>query len=118
MTVCVCVCVLVHIPLAEVRKEWLDSWGCGLQHLYTLGQHSRIYQDVFGREFKPLGLLRVEYPEGQHVTWGDMVVAKHAAVQPQVTLPGNLEGGFATLILTNPDGHLQDNTQELLHWMV
>lgn len=113
-----CVSVLVYIPLVEVRREWLDTRGRGLQQLHTLGRHSHIYQDVFGREFHPQGFLWVEYPDGHRVTWGDMVAAKHAVIPPQVTLPGNLGGGYATLILTNPDGHLQDSTRELLHWMV
>lgn len=108
----------VYIPLGEVKEEWLEARGRGIEQLQCLGQHSRIYEDVFGREFRPLGFLWVVYPDGHQVTWGDLIPAKHALSQPLVTLPGNLSGEFATLLLTNPDGHLQDSTQELLHWMV
>ena len=108
----------MYIPLAEVRREWLGARGRGLQQLHCMGHHSHIYQDVFGCEFRPLGFLWAEFPEGHLVTWGDIVAAKHASTQPRVTLPGNLGGGYATLTLTNPDGHLKDSTHELLHWIV
>lgn len=109
---------IVYVPLGQVRKEWLGTRGRGIEQLRCLGQHSHIYDDVFGFEFRPLGFLWVVYPDGYQVTWGDLIPAKHALLEPRVTLPGNLRGDYATLLLTNPDAHLQDSTQELLHWMV
>jgi hypothetical protein len=108
----------VYVPLDDVRREWLDARGRGTTQLKHLGHHSGIYKDVFGKEFHPQGYLWAEYPESHLVTWGDIIAAKYAVSQPKVTLPGNMDGTYATLILTNPDGHLGDNTQEVLHWMV
>lgn len=123
----------LYIPLEEVRREWLGqeeagsgqgevAWlktkPQGIRQLQVLGHHSNIYQDVFGLDFHPLGFLDISYPSGQHVMWGEVIGAKHTISQPKVTLPDHLASGYATLTLTNPDGHLQDHTQELLHWMV
>ena len=110
---------LVYVPLEEVRKECLDvRWGRGLHQLETAGNHSNIYQDVFGDIFRPLGFLEVLYPEHNKVSWGNLIEAKNTLSQPQVTLPAHLLGNYATLILTDPDGHLQEGSGELLHWMV
>lgn len=108
---------VVYIPLEEVRSVWLAPRGQGFRQLQTSGLHSNIYNDVFGAVFRPLGFLEVSY-SNCHVTWGDVIPAKDALVQPKVILPHQLKGDYASLILTNPDGHLHDNTQELLHWMV
>ena len=109
---------IVFVPLDEVRREWLGGRGRGLHQLRSLGLHSLIYQDVYGQEFMPQGILGVSYLAGPQVTWGDIVVAKDATAAPQVTLPSDPKHGYATLTLTNPDGHLQQQSQELLHWMM
>lgn len=97
---------------------WLSPNGRGMHQLQTSGLHSRIYQDVFGHVFWPRSTLEISYSNCHHVLWGDVIAAKHTSSQPKVTLPSQLKGEYATLVFTNPDGHLQDSTQELLHWMV
>ena len=87
--------------------------------LRTSGTHCHIYQDVFGYEFRPVGFLSVSYSEYYPVTWGNLIQAKHALEAPRVELHSlHLPDGYVSLALTNPDGHLLDNTQELLHWMM
>lgn len=108
----------MYVDLAEVRKTWLERRGGGLVQLSTSGKHCHVYQDVFGCEFWPLGCLEVSYSDTHPVTWGDMIPAKQALSEPRVTLPDALSGSYATLLLTSPDGHLQDNMRELLHWMM
>jgi len=109
---------VVYVPLDEVRKVWLGPKGRGLYQLKTAGLHSRIYQDVFGHTFWPLGVLEVSYSNSHQVTWGDMIDAKNTTSPPSVQLPTKLNGEFATLVLSDPDSHLQESSQELLHWMV
>ena len=108
----------VHVPLSEVRKAWLGSRGRGMDQLQSAGKHSQVYQDVFGGVFRPGGELGVCYGESDHVAWGDVLAAKLVSSPPKVILPKLLPHQYATLILSNPDGHLQDPMQELLHWMV
>lgn len=108
----------VLVPLEEVREEWLGPLGRGICQLQTAAHHCNIYRDVFGTVFRPSGFLKVLYSDVHEVTWGDMIPAKHTLHQPRVILPSTLRENYASLTLTNPDGHLQENSQELLHWMV
>ena len=109
---------LVFVPLDEVKRDWLDPRGKATNQLQTIGIHDHIYQDVFGIVFRPLGFLEVCYMPLHHVKWGDVMPAKNMASAPVVSLPKGLKGKYASLIMTNPDGHLQDSTKELLHWFV
>lgn len=108
----------MYVDLTDVRKEWLSPRGRGLQQLRTSGLHCNVYQDVFGCDFWPRDILEVCYQDSHLVTWGDVLQAKLALSQPRVTLPQNMAGKYATLLFTNPDGHLQDHMKEVLHWMV
>lgn len=126
----------VYIPLNEVKQEWMGPRGHGVDQLRVMGLHSHIYQDAFGMSFLPHGFLGVSYSQVHHVTWGSVLKAKHAQAPPTVMLPYPLtpmnkwgrfiarplcrgpKVNYVTLTLTNPDGHLLDSSQELLHWMV
>lgn len=89
-----------------------------MDQLQCIGEHSHIYQDVFGGVFRPAGELGVCYGDNDHVVWGDVMAAKLTLSPPKVTFPSHLPHQYTTLVLSNPDGHLQDHMQELLHWMV
>lgn len=111
--------VTVHVPLDEVRHCWLDVRGRGLHQLQTSGTHCHIYQDIFGAEFRPQDFLSISYSDCHPVSWGNLIAAKHTLYPPRIILLSqHLPSGYASLILTDPDGHLLDNTQELLHWMM
>ena len=112
----------VFVPLASVQAEW-RHWN-GMEHLHTIGLHNNIFRDVFCDEFQPKGFIQVTYGDaGGVIHHGNLVTPEQAASAPKVQLPLKLrrrerEGGYASLLLTNPDGHLRDNTLEVLHWMV
>lgn len=112
----------MYVPLDEVEREWLGACrGRGMHQLKAAGLHSHIFEDVFGREsFQPLGFLNISYSALHRVTWGDIIPAKATLHPPPVvTLPSDMKGNYASLLLTDPDSHLRDtSSQELLHWMV
>ena len=113
--------ISVFVPLSDVQAEW--RYHRGLQHLHTIGVHNRIFSDVFNTEFRPKGFISVVYgdsSESNIVHHGNLLTPAQASAPPKVQLPQELKKleGFVSLLLTNPDGHLRDNTLEILHWMM
>ena len=114
----------VLIPLSDVQAEW--RYHRGLQHLHTIGNHNRIFSDIFKTEFRPKAFLGVAYGGESEsamqnvVHHGNLLTPTQAAAPPKVWLPRELKEmeGYASLMLTNPDGHLRDNSLEILHWMM
>lgn len=110
----------MSVPLSEVHKEWKEH--CGLHHLHSVGLYSNIFKDVFGFQFYPSWLLTIKYGEACSVERGNVLTAEQASCEPNVSFPKRLrelqKGKFATLTLSNPDGHLTHGSMELLHWMV
>lgn len=107
------------VPLDTVHNEWKEHDG--RRQLQAIGLHSRIYQDVFGSVFLPRGFMGIQYGEGSEsvsVEQGNVVPTEKMSAEPTVSLPAELSEGFASLMLTDPDGHLTHGTMELLHWMV
>lgn len=85
--------------------------------------HNRIFSDVFNAEFRPRGFIGVSYGDSDSsdiVHCGNLLTPTQASATPKVQLPNELKKleGFATLLLSNPDGHLRDNTMEVLHWIM
>ena len=58
--------------------------------------------------------------ESNIVHHGNLLTPAQASVSPEVQLPRILKkmGGYSSLVLSSPDGHLRDNTLEVLHWMM
>ena len=114
----------MFIPLPSVQSEWRHHRG--LQHLHTVGIHNRLFSDVFKTEFRPKAFIGVTYGGDSDdsaidvVHHGNLLTPTQALGPPKVQLPQELKKteGYATLILTNPDGHLRDNSLEVLHWMM
>ena len=108
------------VPLDTVHSECKEHYG-GRQKLQAIGSHYHIYQDIYGSVFLPRGSLGVHYGHGEGVVsveQGNVIPAEKACEEPAVSLPAGLGEGFASLVFTDPDGHLTDGTMELLHWMM
>lgn len=110
----------MFIPLSDVQAEW--RYHRGLQHLHTIGVHNRLFSDVFSSVFRPRGFIGVKYGDSESdiVHHGNLLTPTQTSNAPKVQLPEELKKleGFSTLLLTNPDGHLRDNSMEVLHWMM
>ena len=60
------------------------------------------------------------YGDTDIVHHGNLLTPEQTSVAPRVQLPQELKRreGYASLVLSNPDGHLRDNSLEVLHWMM
>ncbi|XP_061415350.1 large ribosomal subunit protein mL38 [Lethenteron reissneri] len=111
----------LKIPLDEVRADWEKTTGP--QHIHGIVSHYGIYRDMYkGAEFVPRVMLRVAYALPKEdatapVYYGNVLMPFETQEAPEVTFEAN-EDSLWTLILTNLDGHLQDNESEYLHWFV
>ncbi|XP_065915392.1 large ribosomal subunit protein mL38-like [Dysidea avara] len=105
------------IPLDKVAEEYRSTRQY-FMHIKTIGTQFGIFRDVFGTSFLPKVLATISYGS-QHVYHGNIMEANKTVSQPNVKLPPhNDDNHLWTMIMTNPDGNLQDQTTELLHWMV
>lgn len=113
----------VFVPLGNVQQEWRHYKG--LDHLHTIGVHNGIFRYLFYGDFRPKGSIQVTYGDMDVVHHGNLLTPEQASSPPKLRLPHELrrkgrgrDEKYASLTLTNPDGHLRDNTLEVLHWMV
>jgi large subunit ribosomal protein L38 len=103
----------LSVPLDEAQGEW--QLHGGLEQLQTAGTHFNLFQDVYGRPFRPLGFMEVTYGS-KAVHRGTILTPSEASSPPSVgRLPSE---GLCSVVMTTPDGHLTDHHMEVLHWMV
>ena len=94
--------------------------------LSSVSIHNRLFSDIFKTEFRPKAFISVTYGGDSDdsavdvVHHGNLLTPAQASAPPRVQLPQELKKteGYATLMLTNPDGHLRDSSLEVLHWMM
>ena len=133
---------LVRVPLADVRREWVEERGP--THFQMAGQHFHLYKDLYGGSmFHPQGLMEAKYSQqGMEVHRGNIIYPNQvrstrpslacdggstmygfwlqAIAAPKVVFPqlASTQNGLWTLVLCNPDGNPKDGTKEILHWLV
>ncbi|XP_064598797.1 large ribosomal subunit protein mL38-like [Liolophura sinensis] len=110
----------LSLPEEDVKLQYEADEG--LISTRVLAEHYGIFRDLFdGAHFVPNTRLEVSYNFDDEfilpVYRGNKLEASLVHTAPCVeytTDPASLW----TLILTNPDGHLQDNSAEVLHWFI
>lgn len=111
----------LHLPPEAVREGWQADMGP--VHTRQVAEHYGVFQDLFGDGafFYPVVPLTVAYEyDEEHVTpvyRGNMVPPAEAQTVPLVEFEAS-EGELYTILMTNPDSHLTDNSAQYLHWMV
>ncbi|XP_051851018.1 39S ribosomal protein L38, mitochondrial [Antechinus flavipes] len=110
----------VLIPLEEVKVDWEKT--VGPYHKQRLAEYYGLYQDLFlGATFVPWVPLHVAYSLGEELVMpvfhGNEITPTEATNPPQVTYEAE-KGSLWTLLLTNLDGHLQEQDAEYVHWLV
>ncbi|XP_043855741.1 39S ribosomal protein L38, mitochondrial [Dromiciops gliroides] len=108
------------IPLEEVRADWEKT--VGPYHKQRLAEYYGLYQDLFlGATFVPWVPLNVAYNLEEEMVMpvfqGNEITPTEATNPPEVTYEAE-EGSLWTLLLTNLDGHLQEQDAEYIHWLV
>ncbi|XP_005105462.1 39S ribosomal protein L38, mitochondrial [Aplysia californica] len=110
----------LKIDLEEVHREW--SVESRPRHVCKVAQHYGLYQDMFdGAHFYPVVPLDVWFDYDEEfvtpVRYGNVIPAREAEVQPCAEFEAE-EDSLWTLVMSSPDGNLEQNDRELLHWMV
>ncbi|XP_054748211.2 large ribosomal subunit protein mL38-like [Lytechinus pictus] len=110
----------LKIPLDQVKEVWEET--SGPYHIRDVASHYGIFKDLFdGASFVPYVPLSISYSQtsGEHVPVfrGNIVTPSESARAPDVNYSAS-DDSLWTLLLTNPDGHLQDNNAEYVHWLI
>ncbi|XP_025116001.1 39S ribosomal protein L38, mitochondrial-like [Pomacea canaliculata] len=110
----------LKLDLETVKEKWQNEKGPS--HLRTIAEHYGIFDDLFGSAFfyntNPLTVC-YDYDE-EFVTpvyYGNKIPPAEAAVHPFIDYKSDAETLW-TLIMSCPDGNLQHNDKECLHWFV
>lgn len=124
---------LVNIDLNDVEQEWFKT--SGPFHIRNLCDHYGVFKDLFGEYayFVPRICLNIKYksPVVEHefypIYYGNRVEPNQAKLAPEIdfnpkfSLKNNEkseENSLYTICVTNPDGHLNEDNKEYVHWMM
>ncbi|KAL8559752.1 hypothetical protein ACOMHN_002285 [Nucella lapillus] len=110
----------LKLDLKTVQDKWLKEQGP--QHIHSIVDHYGLYTHLFGSAFfyntTPMSVC-YDYDEAfvTPVRYGNRILPSEAAIAPFVSYESAADTLW-TLVMTSPDGHLQCNDTECLHWMV
>ncbi|XP_066148395.1 large ribosomal subunit protein mL38 [Euwallacea fornicatus] len=109
----------LFIDLEKCNSEWLKT--VGPQHIRRIAEHYGVFEHLFGDAyFNPQVPLEIFYVKDNvkcPVHYGNILKPEDAALKPELTFESD-DSSLWTLVLTNPDGHFQDNDKEYVHWFV
>ncbi|XP_072013325.1 large ribosomal subunit protein mL38-like [Amphiura filiformis] len=109
------------VPLDDVYDE--SSGSSGQFQTRRMAHHYGIFADLFdSADFLDVVPMTICYEcsDGESVMpvyTGNVVTPTEACKAPSVSYDSTKDSLW-TLMLTNPDGHLQDNQAEYIHWLV
>ena len=121
----------VEIDKEEVRADCFDTTGPHM--IRTIADHYAIFKDLFGpyAYFIPRVKLEVSFSilqeKSSPVYFGNKIEPRTTENAPEVSFnhefslshDGPVEkDSLWTLVLTNPDGNLENNEREYVHWMM
>ncbi|XP_076470010.1 large ribosomal subunit protein mL38-like [Babylonia areolata] len=110
----------IKLDLKAVQDGWVKEQGP--HHVRNIAEHFGLYDHLFASAFfyntVPMAVC-YDYDEAfvTPVCYGNKILPSEAAMAPFVSYESD-EDTLWTLVMTSPDGHLQDNDRECLHWMV
>lgn len=108
--------------MEEVHHEW-ERDPVGAEHIRKIAHHYNVYRDLFKHgDFLPLVHMDIDYDcreedEVNPVFYGNELLPTEVQSAPTVTMEADSERLY-TLLLTNPDEHLEDNGREYAHWLI
>ncbi|XP_071785241.1 large ribosomal subunit protein mL38-like [Asterias amurensis] len=110
----------LQVSLDEVKAEWEQT--SAPYHIRRIAHHYGIFKDLFdSADFLPQVMMKIDYRvDAEHtmpVFTGNVVTPTEASQPPDINYTSTNDKLW-TLLLTNPDGHLQDNSKEYVHWMI
>jgi len=119
----------LQVDVEEVKRETV-ACGAHFEDVAAAADLYGVFDDLYGPDlmFRPCVDLKVAYemPDDEEcvlpVHRGNVLKPSDAVKQPEVEFSyGEQEGdddSLWTLVMTNPDGHFEEDEAEYLHWMV
>ncbi|KAK0051421.1 39S ribosomal protein L38 mitochondrial [Biomphalaria pfeifferi] len=110
----------LHVDLDQVRDEWHRERMP--EHVKTISEHHGIFRDLFdGAHFLPVIPLHISYDFNEEyvtpVRFGNIIPSCDASSKPVVNFESS-DDSLWSLIMTSPDGNLEDSSKEILHWFI
>lgn len=107
----------VPLNLDEARKIWLDT--CSPLHVRRIADHYGIFRDLYGDAFfLPVVPLDINYRVGDDtfikVYNGNVVKSAEANQLPNIEYKAEKESLW-TLVMSTPDGNLENSDNEYCH---
>jgi large subunit ribosomal protein L38 len=122
----------VFIDLEQAKKDWHET--AGPFQVRKIAEHYGIFEHLFGKYafFTPRVPLDIKYKitgdSFSPVYHGNYLKPSEAKEAPTVSFdpnfsfdgrePKSKENSLWTLVMTNPDGHFNQEDSEYVHWMV
>ncbi|XP_050423328.1 39S ribosomal protein L38, mitochondrial [Adelges cooleyi] len=107
------------VSLEDITNEW--SKTNAPLHIKKVAEHYGVFEHLFGDAyFMPYIQLDITYEHNSTkvpVYRGNIIKPTEATSAPNVKFE-SLADSLWTLALTNPDGHLQKENSEYIHWLV
>lgn len=118
----------LEVDIEKVESEWFKT--SGPHHIRRIAEHFRVFEHLFGAAyFIPRVALHINYAHEDSlipVFFGNLLKPRECQNQPEVTFDPSFSmtgdkpetATLWTLLMTNPDGHLERENSEYVHWMV
>ncbi|KZC04668.1 PREDICTED: 39S ribosomal protein L38, mitochondrial [Dufourea novaeangliae] len=111
---------LLSVDLNQVKETWLDTLGP--IHVHKIAYHYGIFQDLFGDAyFMPVVPLKIDYNTNDdtlvRVYTGNVIKPSEADKPPIIKYKAETDTLW-TLIMSTPDGNLQNSNNEYCHWFL
>ena len=117
----------------DVEQEWFKTGGPF--QIKSICDHYGVFKDLFGEfaYFVPRVYLNIRYksPVNENefcpVYYGNRLEPNQTKQAPEINFDPNFsikndgkseEKNLYTLCVTNPDGHLNEDNKEYIHWMM
>ncbi|GFS05859.1 39S ribosomal protein L38, mitochondrial [Elysia marginata] len=110
----------LRIDMDTMREDWnKESMP---DHVCRIAEHYGIFHDMFdGAHFHPVVPLEVAFDHSEElftpVCYGNIIPASETSKEPSI-IYNSSEDSLWTLIMASPDGNLEENQKELLHWFI
>lgn len=112
--------LVVSVDLNKVKEVWLDT--SSPFHTRRIADHYRIFQDLFGDAyFAPVVPLEIGYNIEDdtlaRVYTGNIIKPSEACEAPMVKYK-TPKDALWTLVMSTPDGNMQNSSNEYCHWLL
>ncbi|KAH9515779.1 39S ribosomal protein L38, mitochondrial [Bulinus truncatus] len=110
----------LQVDSHKVRDEWNREKMP--EHVKKIAEHYGIFRDLFnGAHFFPVVPLDIFYDYNEEfvtpIRSGNIIPASETSVKPSVFFESP-DDNLWSLLMTSPDGNLEDSSKEILHWFI